>query len=151
MLYFSPHLSRHEYLITSHRAYLGQQFCPPDWILENATRFALEVFEPARTLCGPLIVTSGYRCPDLNRAVGGRHNSLHTYGLAADLYPVAVSIPTAMGLIARSQVPFQELIFELGRWIHLAAPFPGMPPERKRLMYFGEKYEAWNPGDRRVA
>jgi len=34
----------------------------------------------------PLTVTSGFRCVEHNRAVGGVPNSYHTQGLAADVY-----------------------------------------------------------------
>ena len=34
----------------------------------------------------PVIVSSGYRCPDYNRAVGGASDSLHLEGKAADIY-----------------------------------------------------------------
>ena len=45
-----------------------------------------EVLEPARCQLGaPVIVTSGYRCPALNKAVGGVGNSQHMMGQAADL------------------------------------------------------------------
>ena len=33
----------------------------------------------------PIKVTSGIRCPDHNRAVGGASNSQHLYGKAADI------------------------------------------------------------------
>lgn len=33
----------------------------------------------------PLIVNSGYRCEEHNRAVGGAENSLHRFGYAADI------------------------------------------------------------------
>ena len=33
----------------------------------------------------PIIVTSGYRCPEHNAAVGGTPSSLHMFGMAADL------------------------------------------------------------------
>ncbi len=33
----------------------------------------------------PLVVTSGYRCPAHNKAVGGAANSQHLYGKAADV------------------------------------------------------------------
>ncbi len=37
---------------------------------------------------GPLIVTSGYRSPEHNKAVGGVPNSQHVKGLAADICPL---------------------------------------------------------------
>ena len=33
----------------------------------------------------PIIITSGYRCPELNAKVGGKSNSQHLKGEAADL------------------------------------------------------------------
>lgn len=36
-------------------------------------------------LDSPIIITSGYRCPELNIAVGGVPRSLHTQGRAADI------------------------------------------------------------------
>ena len=32
----------------------------------------------------PIFINSGYRCKELNKAVGGAENSYHTKGLAAD-------------------------------------------------------------------
>lgn len=46
----------------------------------------IEVLECMRKYADcPLIVTSGYRCPDHNAAVGGVPNSYHVLGLAADI------------------------------------------------------------------
>ena len=45
-----------------------------------------QVLEPLRTFVGkPIVITSGYRCPELNVKVGGVYASQHTLGLAADL------------------------------------------------------------------
>lgn len=33
----------------------------------------------------PIIITSGYRCPSYNATVGGKSNSAHVKGLAADI------------------------------------------------------------------
>lgn len=44
------------------------------------------ILDPARTAIGqPIIVTSGYRCPELNKRVGGVATSQHTRGEAADI------------------------------------------------------------------
>ena len=52
----------------------------------NLVYLAAYVLEPLREAMGePIKIGSGYRCPALNRAVGGVANSQHTKGQAADL------------------------------------------------------------------
>ena len=49
----------------------------------------IEFLNPLREAWGSAIrVNSGYRCPQLNRAVGGSKTSVHVIGYAADLYPI---------------------------------------------------------------
>lgn len=49
----------------------------------------LDFLDELRSRFGkPLLVTSGYRSPAHNKAVGGVPNSFHTQGLAADLRPL---------------------------------------------------------------
>ena len=46
------------------------------------------VLDPLREAWGaPIIVNSGYRCPELNKAVGGAKASYHMQGMAADIRP----------------------------------------------------------------
>jgi len=46
----------------------------------------LELLDRARELAGvPFVITSGYRCEAHNRRVGGKPNSAHTRGYAADI------------------------------------------------------------------
>jgi zinc D-Ala-D-Ala carboxypeptidase len=48
--------------------------------------YFLQMLDDARHKAGiPFVITSGYRCPSHNRAVGGVANSAHTKGLAADI------------------------------------------------------------------
>ena len=59
---------------------------PNDEQLKNLNRLVKDVLDPIRSAWGaPIIVTSGFRCPELNSLIGGLSNSYHQLGLAADL------------------------------------------------------------------
>ena len=81
------------------------------------------VLDPIRRMWGkPIIVNSGYRCPELNAAVGGSATSQHMKGEAAD---ITAGDPTKnkelFDMIAQSAIPFDQLIDEKGyRWIHVS-------------------------------
>lgn len=65
---------------------LGIDNTPSDNIKNNLTLFIEKVLDPIREDWGsPIIVSSGYRCPELNKAVGGVKTSGHMYGFCADL------------------------------------------------------------------
>lgn len=65
---------------------LGIDNTPPDSIKKNLTLFIEKVLDPIREDWGSsIIVSSGYRCPELNKAVGGVNTSGHMYGFCADL------------------------------------------------------------------
>ena len=56
---------------------------------ENLRALVDEVLDPLRERYGkPIYVNSGYRCPELNRLIGGAVNSQHMRGEAADIRPV---------------------------------------------------------------
>lgn len=55
----------------------------------NMIALCRDILQPLRDAWGePIIVGSGYRCPELNKAVGGVRNSDHMYGCAADIKSV---------------------------------------------------------------
>ena len=55
-------------------------------VVENLRALCTEVLQPLRDPLGkPVVVSSGYRCKDLNRKVGGVENSQHLKGEAADI------------------------------------------------------------------
>lgn len=57
-------------------------------LVDNAVRLA-KVFGEVREKFGsPICITSGYRPPDVNRAVGGARNSQHLYFRALDMQPM---------------------------------------------------------------
>ena len=59
---------------------------PPRAARKMLTILIEQLLDPIRRRYGaPIIVTSGYRCPALNTAVGGVANSHHIVGCAADI------------------------------------------------------------------
>ena len=56
-------------------------------IERNINLLVDNVLDPIRDkLCTPVIITSGYRCPQVNKLVGGVNNSQHMSGCAADFH-----------------------------------------------------------------
>ena len=95
---------------------------PPE--AEAALRLLTDnLLDPVRELWGkPIIVTSGYRCAALNRAVGGARNSHHLKGMAADITTGSQADNRRLfQLIMQSSLPFTQLIDEHGfSWIHIS-------------------------------
>ncbi len=111
---------------------------------ETAARLevlAEKLLDPVRELWGaPLTVNSGYRCPELNRAVGGAATSQHLLGEAADittgspggnrrLFEMIVAAtttppfghPSTGGEPGLPQIEFDQLIDESDySWLHLS-------------------------------
>jgi pectate lyase len=60
---------------------------PTEEVISNLIEL-IEVLDDIRVKWGgPIIVTSGYRCEELNQKVGGSKNSAHKYGFGVDLRP----------------------------------------------------------------
>lgn len=56
-------------------------------IVRNINSLVDNVLDPIRDkFCTPVIITSGYRCPQVNKLVGGVDNSQHMSGHAADFH-----------------------------------------------------------------
>ena len=150
----SPHLSWAEATTTAQDRdpdILAAQSDPPALVRANLLRTAVDLFEPIRELVGPMRVTSGYRCAKLNALIGGAKTSKHMDGLALDVIPVRMALRDAYLRIQRAALPIDQLIFELGRWIHVGGAPHGVEPRRQFLMMLSPgQYEAFNAADPRV-
>ena len=74
------------------RSHVAQQYgivnVPTPNALCNLRVLIEAVLDPVREAWGsPILVSSGYRCEELNRKVGGAKYSYHRLGMAADIYP----------------------------------------------------------------
>ena len=100
----------------------------PEAAKANIAALVDKVLDPLREAWGrPVTVTSGYRCPQLNKAVGGVPTSQHVKGEAADITTGnEVDNNRLFQLIIKLKLPFDQLIFEKGdirtgpAWIHVS-------------------------------
>lgn len=101
---------------------------------DNLLRLCETILEPIRALLNvPMHVNSGFRCPAVNAAVGGKANSGHLDGRACDFVPVGMNLNHAMGVIQHSGLPFNQLILEYETWIHVSIARVGVDPRGQVL------------------
>jgi zinc D-Ala-D-Ala carboxypeptidase len=131
----SPHFSLDELIFSQTSARLGIDNTPDAAVLVNLKRLAGVLEQVRETLGGtPIVVSSGYRSPNLNKAVGGAQSSAHLTGLAVDFTaPHFGSVMATAKAIARSGIEFDQLIFEYGRWVHLGLAPANVVPRRQLL------------------
>ena len=121
----SPHFTLAEFTDSQTAARKGLNNVPAAGSQErkNLTRTA-EVMEQVRTILGdkPILVSSGYRSPQVNAAVGGSKSSAHMSGLAVDFSCPGFGSPKQ---ICRKLEPhmktlgIDQLIHEYDSWVHL--------------------------------
>lgn len=92
---------------------------------QNLIYLAQTVLQPIRDFFGePLVISSGYRGPALNKAVGGSPTSFHCHGCAADIQFVKGSSHKLVEIFGyvHGYLPYTELIAEElpDGWIHVA-------------------------------
>lgn len=130
----TDHFTLDEMVASQTAARRGIDNTPTPEIVVNLTRTA-QTLERVRVLLGsrPITVSSGYRSPALNRAVGGAANSAHLRGLAADFICPAYGSPLAIcKAIAASNIDFDQVIQE-GTWVHIGLAASGQKNRRQLL------------------
>ena len=85
-------------------------------------RMLANTMEQVRTLLGDnsIRISSGYRCINLNRAIGSGDTSAHVQGYAVDFTCPNFGTPKEVAnKIAQSDIKYDQIIYE-GTWIHLS-------------------------------
>ena len=117
----SDHFTLAEFTVSETAARRGIDNTPsPDVV--NKLMITARGLERVRSLLGkPITVTSGYRSAAVNKAVGGAGMSQHILGEAADFICPAFGDPMAVcKAILKSDIVFDQLIHEFGRWVHIS-------------------------------
>lgn len=107
---------------------------PNQQIIDNLKQLVLNILDPLREAYGePIIVNSGYRSVELNRAINGAKSSQHVKGQAADITGKSKENNKKLfELIQSLQLPYDQLIDEQNfSWIHVS--FSDNP--RKQILH----------------
>ena len=137
----SPHLTVKEAITSQTAIRKNIDNTPTPEVLENLKYIAIRIFELVREHFGkPIHISSGYRSPALNKAVGGSKNSQHVVGQALDIQGTAgVTNAQIFGYI-RHNLEFDQLIWEYGdtnepAWVHVSLRKDGV--NRKEVFAIG--------------
>lgn len=107
---------------------------PSPEVIKNLSRLCTKILQPARDKLGPLRVSSGYRCPELNRRIGGSSTSGHPLGYCGDIIPLECT-KMAFARFVFKNCEFDQIILEFGSasdpaWIHVSAD----PRNRRQVL-----------------
>ena len=93
---------------------------PNEKQIENLKLICVNVLQPLREIINaPIFINSGFRSFDVNAAVGGRFNSQHLEGKAADFVVPSMNLDDVFNIILQ-KLSFDQLIYEFGKWIHVS-------------------------------
>ena len=119
---------------------LGVSNEPEKEHLVSIQRLVTELIQPMRDALGPIRVTSGYRSPQLNRAIGGSRKSQHCKGEAFDVQfwkDGKMCNQEIYKWVLNSGIDFDQMINEFDfAWIHIS-----LKPDGKNRKMVLEAYK----------
>jgi zinc D-Ala-D-Ala carboxypeptidase len=125
MTHLTEHFTLEEFTDSQTAARKGINNVPPANSQErkNIQRTA-ETMEKVRTILGdkPILISSGYRSPQVNAAVGGSKSSAHMSGLAVDFSCPGFGTPLQICKKLHphmKELGIDQLIHEYDTWVHL--------------------------------
>ena len=136
----SDHFSLQELTKSSTAERRGIANEPDDEAVENLIMVCEMVLEPVREQYGiPFIPNSGFRCLELNRAIGSSDRSQHTTGEAVDFEVPSIS-NKEVALWVKENCKFDQLILEFYKegdpasgWVHCSYVIEGENRQTARI------------------
>ncbi len=122
----SPHFTLAELTISETAARRGVDNTPSAEVIARLKHTAMGLEAVRIRLGAPVIVSSGYRSQELERALKGKgptwvSNSDHVNGDAADFICPGFGQPgVVIGALTDSGIEFDQMIEEYGRWVHIS-------------------------------
>ena len=123
----TDHFILAEFTISQEAARRGIDNDPPPEVVENLYLLAMALEDVRERLGAPIVISSGYRSPALNEAVGGAANSAHVLGFAADITCPGFGRPLSVcrAIASMPNLRYDQIIHEYGTpagggWCHLS-------------------------------
>ena len=89
--------------------------------LDNMLELIVNCLQPTRELLNaPMVITSGFRNPIVNRLVGGVDSSQHAKGQAVDFTVKGMTPSQIISILKTSKIEFDQLINEYDKWVHIS-------------------------------
>jgi hypothetical protein len=103
--------------------------------IANLVRVATLLEQVRKITNKPIQISSGYRCKELNQAVGSSETSQHRIGCAADIKVAGMTPNQVVEAIIDSDIQYDQLIREFDSWVHISVPnTPDMTPRNQTLI-----------------
>lgn len=113
--------SLEEFIVSQTATRRGIDNTPDNRVVDELRRLVHYILDPLRDITkSPITVSSGYRSPELNKAIGGSSTSQHCFGQAADINCPVIGPERLFNLIKNSKLPFDQLINEYDSWVHVS-------------------------------
>ena len=117
----SPNFSLEELTFSQTAIRRGIDNTPTKQGIKKLKTLCETILEPLRELIGkPIRISSGYRSPALNQAIGGSATSQHCHYEAVDFTVIGWTVEQTYQFIKHSGIPYRQLIQEFDSWIHIA-------------------------------
>lgn len=151
----SPNFHLSEFITSQAAARLGLKNNPGEAEIAALRLLCAKVLEPVRAHFGkPIVISSGYRSPAVNKAVGGAASSQHVKGEAADFeIPGVSNVEVARWMMAK--LNYDQLILEFytpgqpnSGWVHASyrSPYRNQELTARRVRKWGRLTTEYVPG-----
>lgn len=87
--------------------------------IEALKKLCENILEPLQQRL-TISISSGFRCVELNKAIGGAGSSQHCLGEASDISAKEMNVEQLYQYIKHSGLPYDQLLQEYDRWVHVS-------------------------------